>query len=314
MSDFQGLPTRIMNNGLISLEYLADAGPRIVRLSAFGKENLFADIPTTVSTPYGNFFFRGGHRLWHAPETLPRTYIPDNDGVSIEKLTDGVRLNGSTEIGTGITKVIEIHLSVDQAAVTLKHKLRNDSLWQVELAPWALTMFRLGGTVLLPQPVGNADQNGLLNNRILALWPYTHINDPRLVLRDDFILIRAAPNPSPFKIGYYNTHGWMAYWLNGILFRKTFDISSGAAYPDGGCNSESFCNDRFVELESLGSLVRLEPGGVVNLTETWELYPGLNVPFLSGEICEVLSLGNNGENIIPGSVVSLKRRKFPESL
>jgi len=40
----------------------------------------------------------------------------------------------------------------------------------------------------------------------------------------------------------------------------------------------------------------------------------LNVPFLSGEICEVLSLGNNGENIIPGSVVSLKRRKFPESL
>lgn len=304
MSDFQGLPTRILNNGLLSLEVLAEAGPRIVRLSAFGKDNLFADIPTTVSTPYGDFFFRGGHRLWHAPEALPRTYIPDNDGVSIEELTDGVRLNGSTEIGTGITKVIEIHLSVDRAVVTLKHILRNDSLWQVELAPWALTMFRLGGTVILPQPIGNADQNGLLNNRILALWPYTHINDPRLVLRDDFILIHATPSPSPFKLGYYNPHGWMAYWLDGILFRKTFDISSEAAYPDGGCNAESYCNDRFVELESLGSLVRLEAGGVVNLTETWELYPGLNVPFLSGEICEVLSLGGKGENIIPGSVVS----------
>ncbi len=304
MSDFQGLPTRILNNGLLSLEFLAEAGPRIVRLSAFGKDNLFANIPTTVSTPYGDFFFRGGHRFCHAPEAFPRTYIPDNDGVSIEELTDGVRLNGSTEIGTGVTKVIEIHLSVDQAAVTLKHILRNDSLWQVELAPWALTMFRLGGTVILPQPIGNADQNGLLNNRILALWPYTHINDPRLVLRDDFILIHAAPSPSPFKLGYYNPHGWMAYWLNGILFRKTFDISSGAAYPDGGCNAESYCNDRFVELESLGSLVWLEAGGVVNLTETWELYPGLNVPFLSGEICEVLSLGGKGENIIPGSVVS----------
>jgi hypothetical protein len=304
MSDFQGLPTRILNNGLLSLEFLAEAGPRIVRLSAFGKDNLFADIPTTVITPYGDFFFRGGHRLWHAPEALPRTYIPDNDGMSIEELTDGVRLNGATEIGTGITKVIEIHLSVDRAAVTLKHILRNDNLWQVELAPWALTMFRLGGTVILPQPVGKADQNSLLNNRILAFWPYTHINDPRLVLRDDFILIHADPSPSPFKIGHYNPQGWMAYWLNGILFRKTFDISSGAAYPDGGCNAESYCNDQFVELESLGSLVRLEAGGVVNLIETWELYPGLNVPFLSGEICEVLSLGGKGGNIIPGSMVS----------
>ncbi len=306
MSDFQGLPTRILNNGLISLEFPVGAGPRIVRLSAFGKENLFADVPTTVSTLYGDFFFRGGHRLWHAPETLPRTYIPDNDGVSIEELTDGVRLLGSTEIETGITKVIEIHLSVDQAAVTLKHTLRNESQGQVELAPWALTMFRLGGTVILPQPIGNADQNGMLNNRILALWPYTHINDPRLVLRDDFILIHSVPSPSPFKIGYYNPHRWMAYWLNGILFRKTFDISSGAAYPDGGCNTESFCNDHFTELESLGSLVKLEAGEAANLTETWELFPGLDVPFLSDEICEVLSLAGGDSKYSASSKVFSK--------
>ncbi|MGZ6346528.1 MAG: hypothetical protein ACXWNC_03015 [Anaerolineales bacterium] len=289
MSDFQGLPTRSLNNGRLSLEFLAEAGPRIVRLSAFGKDNMFADIPTSVSTPQGIFFFRGGHRLWVAPESLPGTYFPDNDGVFVEELADGVRLNGSTEEGTGITKVIEIHLSEEHAAVTLNHTLRNDGPLVVELAPWALTMFRLGGTVILPQPVANTDQNGLLNNRILALWPYTHINDPRLALRDDFILIRAISNPSPFKIGYYNPHGWMAYWLNGILFRKTFDIPFGGAYPDGGCNTESFCNDGFVELESLGSLVRLEAGEAVNFTETWELYSELNVPFLSDEIREVLN-------------------------
>jgi hypothetical protein len=291
MSNFQGLPTRILNNGLISLEVLAEAGPRIVRLSAFGKDNLFADIPTAVSTPQGNFFFRGGHRLWHAPESLPRTYIPDNDSVSIEELTDGMRLKGATEVGTGITKVIEIHLTVDQAVITIKHTLQNDSLWQVELAPWALTMFRLGGTVILPQPVGNADQNGLLNNRILALWPYTTINDSRLVLRDDFILIHASENPSSFKLGYYNPHGWMAYWLDGILFRKTFNISAGAAYPDGGCNAETYCNDQFVELESLGALVRLEPGEETTLTETWELYCRLNESFLSNEICDIVNSG-----------------------
>ena len=234
MSDFQGLLTRTLNNGLISLEYPAEAGPRIVRLSAFGKKNLFADIPTTVSTPYGGFSYRGGHRLWHAPESLPRTYIPDNEGISIEELTDGVRLSGATERGTGIAKIIEIQLLADQAAVKIKHTLRNDNLWLVELAAWAITMLRVGGMAILPQPVGNSDLNGLRHNRILALWPYAHINDPRLLFRDDFILIQATSRPSPFKLGYYNPLGWMAYWLDGILFRKSFDVSTTGLHPDGG--------------------------------------------------------------------------------
>ena len=291
MSEFQGLPTRVLDNGFLRLEILTEAGPRIVRLSAFGRENLFADIPTRVSTSYGDFSFRGGHRLWHSPEAMPRSYIPDNDGVSIEELPDGVLLKGSTEIGTGISKCIEIHLSVDQSVVSLKHILRNDNLWSVELAPWAITMFRLGGTVILPQPVGKVDANGLLSNRILALWPYTHINDPRLILRDDFILIRGIQIPTPLKIGYFNPNGWLAYWIDGILFRKTFEITNGGSYPDGGCNTETYCCDQFVELESLAPLVKLEPGRYVKHIETWELYPGIEVPFLSAEIRDILRNG-----------------------
>ncbi|RPI25455.1 MAG: hypothetical protein EHM70_20060, partial [Chloroflexota bacterium] len=280
MSEFQNLPTRTLDNGQVKLEVLITAGPRIVRLSAFGKGNLFADVPASVTTAYGDFYFRGGHRLWHSPEALPRSYIPDNAGVAIQETTDGVILTGPTECGTGITKSIEIHLMRDQPIVRLNHALRNDSLWPVELAPWAITMFHLGGTVILPQPVGNADQDGLLSNRILAFWPYSHINDPRLTLRDDFILIHAVPGESPFKIGYLNKHGWAAYWIDGVLFRKTFEISTGAEYPDGGCNTESYCNDRFVELESLGPLTRIEPGASVELTETWELNPDLNLPYM----------------------------------
>jgi hypothetical protein len=284
MSDFQGLPTRVLENDLVRLEYLFGAGPRIVRLSAFGKENLFANVPNSVSTPYGDFFFRGGHRLWHAPEIMPRTYIPDNDGVSIEELSNGVRLRGATEIETGITKTIEIHLSVDRAVITLKHNLRNDSKSPVELAPWAISMFRLGGTVILPQPVDKVDPSGFLHNRILAFWPYARINDPRLVLRDDFILIHASPHADPFKIGYFNPHGWMAYWLDGILVCKKFELPTAAVFPDGGCNTESYCNGQFVELESLGALVKLKAGESVNLTESWELHQGLGVPYLTDEI------------------------------
>jgi hypothetical protein len=49
-----------------------------------------------------------------------------------------------------------------------------------------------------------------------------------------------------------------------------------------------YCGDRFVELESLGPLGSLAPGKQTQLTETWELYHGLDVPFIPKEIREML--------------------------
>lgn len=291
MTGFQGLPTHTLDNGLISLEVPVSAGPRIARLSAFGQGNLFAEIPGSVATPFGEYHYRGGHRLWHAPEAIPRTYIPDDGGVVMEHLADGVRLTGPAEAMTGITKIIEIRLPAGRPVARIHHSLRNDGVWPVELAPWAVTMFRLGGVVILPQPVGPAGANDLISNRTLALWPYSQINDPRLVLRDDYILIRAFQHPAKFKIGYFNFHGWMAYYSDGILFRKTYDVIAGAPHVDGGSNAESYVDEGCVELESLGPLVTLNPGETAHLSETWELYDGLDVPFLSREILEVLRSG-----------------------
>jgi hypothetical protein len=287
MSDFYGLPTGVLENEQLRLEYLASAGPRIVRLALHGKPNLLAELPDFhVETPNGTFHFRGGHRLWRSPESLTETYLPDNEGQIVEKRADGVCLTWPG--GGGIAKCIDLRLAPDRAAVTLTHELRNTGARAVTLAPWALTQLRLGGTALLPQPVGIADPQELLHNRILVLWPYTRLEDPRLVLRDDFILIRAIPRPQQVKIGYYNPHGWLAYWLDGTLFRKTFDVQPGASYPDGGCNAESYCKDQFIELESLGPLVTLKPGMSTSLTETWELYSDLEQLFLPPEISAIV--------------------------
>ncbi len=45
---------------------------------------------------------------------------------------------------------------------------------------------------------------------------YARINDPRLSLGDEFILFEADALP-PFKIGYFNPHGWLAYYIDGIF-------------------------------------------------------------------------------------------------
>lgn len=268
--------TKTIQNDYLQVEYAADA-LRITGLTPAGKSNLFVQLPDSAAaeTPYGTFYFRGGHRLWHAPEAMPRTYIPDGE-LTITELPDGVFLESSTEPGTGIRKQIKIQLASNKPSLTLTHVLSNDGLWPVELSPWAITQFRLGGTVILPMPVGNADAAGLLHNRQISVWPYTRFNDPRVKWDDEFVLFKADPLLPPFKIGYLNQDGWIAYWLDGVLFRKSFAVRLGLHYPDNNCNAEMYCNDQFVELETLAPLIQLAPGESIDHIETWDVLDGLN--------------------------------------
>jgi hypothetical protein len=267
---------RTLKNDFLQIEYLTDS-LRIMGLIPTGKPNLLADIShiPPVATPYGDFHFRGGHRLWHSPEAMPRSYIPDDD-ISVTDLSDGVILEAKTEPGANIRKRIEIRLAADKPSVTLIHTLINDGMWQVELAPWAITQFRLGGTAILPMPVGNADVAGLLHNRQVSLWPYTRINDSRVKWDDQFVLFKADAMLPPFKIGYFNSTGWLAYWVDGVLFRKTFDVLAGLPHPDNNCNAEMYCGNQFIELESVAPLTKLQPGDSVSHTETWDILAGLD--------------------------------------
>lgn len=268
---------RVLKNEFLKIEYLTSS-QRIIGLIPAGKPNMLADLDDlpAIPTPYGDFYFHGGHRLWHSPEAMPRTYIPDEGSLTITDLSDGVVLESQTEPGTGIRKRIEIRLIPNKPSITLKHTLINDGLWTIELAPWAITQFRLGGTAISPMPVGNVDSAGLLPNRQFSLWPYARINDPRLILDDSFVLFKADASLPPFKMGYFNSHGWLAYWLDGVLFRKTFDVYAGLTHPDNNCNAEIYCNDQFIELESLAPLKLLKPGESVNHIETWDILNGLD--------------------------------------
>jgi hypothetical protein len=267
--------TRTLSNKYFELEYLTDS-LRIIGLTPKGKTNLLADLSAQppTPTPYGDFHFLGGHRLWHAPESMPRTYIPDTGPLIITDLENGVRLEAQTEPGTGIKKRISIQMDAESPAATITHTLINDGLWSVELAPWAISQFRLGGIAILPLPTEKVDPAGLLSNRHFSFWPYTKLSDPRLLLRDEYTFIKANPAP-PFKIGTFNTHGWLAYWINGILFKKTVNPQINARYPDNNCNIEIYCNEDFIELESLAPFVQLAPGETVNHIERWEVSTSL---------------------------------------
>jgi hypothetical protein len=278
--DFHGQPTGSLNNLYLQLDYLTQGGPRLVRCylhaASFPETNLFAEAPqVVVPTAYGDYRFWGGHRLWHAPEAMPRTYTPDDAGLEVTRLPDGVRLALPAHPAVGIWKSLEVHLLPDRPVLNLVHELRNDGAWPVEAAPWALTMLGLGGVVVFPQPPA---VESLLPNRSLVLWPYTRLHDPRLELDDDLILLHAEPAQPPAKLGYLNTHGWAGYLFKDVFLRKRFAVYPDRPHADRGCNVETYCNHQMVELETLGPLARLEPGRSVVHTETWEFYTGLEYP------------------------------------
>ncbi len=123
-------------NDFLEVEYMT-ASLRISGLTPKGKSNLFADVRhlPAIATPYGDFHLHGGHRLWHAPESMPRTYMPDNGDLIITKRKNSLALEAQTEPGTGIRKRIELQLDSAAPTVRLTHSLTNNGAWTVKLAP-----------------------------------------------------------------------------------------------------------------------------------------------------------------------------------
>jgi hypothetical protein len=190
--------------------------------------------------------------------------------------------------------------------------LTNQNLWPVELAPWALTIMNAGaaattgaalnagavasaraagntaaatrpgapsgGTVIIPQEEYRSHGDCLLPARAMVLWHYTDLSDPRWAVGAKYLRLNVmASMTEPQKVGVTNKQGWAAYARGTTLFVKTFPYVEGVRYPDGGCNCETYTEGAFVEIESVGPLAAVAPGGSVTHVETWRLFKGVAV-------------------------------------
>lgn len=261
------LPFASIENEFLRVAYLTSTGPRVIGLHAKGVEgNLLAETPDAHwSTPHGEFYLRGGHRLWTAPED-PFYTCPEGH-VKVINENDEVTLRGDVD-ASGLEKEISFRLVENR--VLLTHRITWHGKGSIELAPWTITQLRSGGMAILPQ----SDSGGLLPNRNLVFWPYSHVNDERLELHDDLILIHGHAAERAFKVGHYNSHGWAACLLGAALFVKRFSVDPMGRYPDMGCNIEAYVNDACTELETLGPLARLKARESVTYKETWEVNIG----------------------------------------
>jgi hypothetical protein len=261
------LPFASLENRFLRIDYLTTVGPRIIGLYFKGlKNNLLAETPAIHwSTPHGEYYLHGGHRLWTAPEN-PFYTCPENSLLMLAD-HDKVVLRSSVD-ASGLEKEISLHL--EENCVRLMHRVTWHGRKRIAFAAWAITQMQLGGMAILPQP----DSEGLLPNRKIVLWPYSRLNDARLELHDDVILVHGRASEEALKIGQYNSHGWVAYARDDLLFVKRFSVDPTNNYPDMGCNVEAYVRESCVELETLGPLTTLEPGAFITYEETWEVNAG----------------------------------------
>lgn len=236
-------------------------GPRIAVLRRPDGPNLLAELDGVTAGiedgPATNL--RGGHRIWVAPEIPERTYDTTGE-LTVEESGGTVT---ATRRGEGAT--VALAVSVEGSSVRVDHRLVNEGTGPVQAATWGITQFALGGAAVLPYGTRAPDPNGLQASGSLVLWPYTDLADPRLRLDGGAAVVAGAPRPEAddqrLKLGADGRRGWLAHVHGDDVVIVRHWRTAGAPHPDRDAAAQVFVEDRFVEVETLGPLVELAPGG-----------------------------------------------------
>jgi len=274
-----------ITNGDVELIVTGDVGPRIIRYGFVGGQNLFKEYPDQLGkTGEKEFQLRGGDRVWKAPEDHIATWAPDNVPVEITVTPTGLIARAPVEPLTNLQKEIEIGMAPSGSQVRVTHRIRNRSLFTLAFSPWVLTMMAQGGIAVSGFPPRGKHPIDLEATNPLVMWAYTDLSDKRLVFTKKYLTLRQDPtNAVAEKVGLFNPHTWAAYVLNGEAFVKVAQADAAKAYPDFGCSFETFTNNEFLEMETLGALTKVPSGGVVEQTELWRLYGNVKLPAINDE-------------------------------
>ncbi|MCC5843239.1 MAG: hypothetical protein JJU05_03200 [Verrucomicrobia bacterium] len=262
-------------NESVELIITTDVGPRIISYALKGGKNVFKNYEEMMGVTSGEeWMIFGGHRLWHAPEDAVRTYALDFDPVVYDWDGKTLILRPKEEADTGIRKEMEIQLAETGPGVRVVHRLYNHNVWDVELAPWCLSVMDRGARAIAPQEPFGTHPEHLLPARPLVLWRFTDMADPRWTWGSRYLELRQDPErDAPQKVGFFNSLGWVACEVNDALFVVKYAVHPNAPHADMGANTELFTNGDMLEVETLGALTRIAPGGNAEHTEHWGLFP-----------------------------------------
>src|SRR5579862_2073808 len=164
-------------SGELEMIVTLEVGPRVIRFGQIGGPNEFVEYPGDMGKTGGNEYRSyGGHRLWIAPEEMPKTYYPDNASVEYE-------MEGEWHIFTSPVEAFlvqkQVRIKPEKNGFAIEHRVYNRNAYAIELAPWALTVMATGGECIFPQAKFGIHAENLLPVRPMVMWAYTNMMDKR---------------------------------------------------------------------------------------------------------------------------------------
>lgn len=278
-----------ISNGTVDLVFVPQVG-RILRFGFVGGPNVLFENPalrgrlTSRASAVKSWPNYGGDKLWPAPQSVwkwpPDPWI-DSAPQTVRALGPyAIRVTGQTSPKYGIRFVREIRLSRRGARVTIRNWLQNRSAVPVRWSIWQITQMATG------VPSRSTIHNPTSKIVILApLQPRSHFPVGYHIFPNSELYpgeaqvngheLRLVPDPrASFKIGTDSRAGRVEARTGGLLFRCWQTTRRGASYPDGGCPQEVYANAAplaYVELELLGPMHKIGPGGQAELTTHWSL-------------------------------------------
>jgi hypothetical protein len=140
-------------------------------------------------------------------------------------------------------------------------------------------MMAQGGTAITGFPPRGRHPHDLDPTNPLTMWAYTDFSDERWHFTKKYLTLRQDPKATDAqKTGLFNKQTWGAYLLGSDLFIKRCSAQPGKPYPDFGVSFETFTNNEFLELETLGPLQPFPKGTTVEHVERWSLHKNVHIP------------------------------------
>jgi hypothetical protein len=281
-----------VSNGEVELVVTSDVGPRVMRFGFVGDQNFFKEFAEQLGgSREEKQQLRGGDRVWKAPEDAVATWAPDNVPVEIVVTANGLIARAPVEPLTSLQKEIEVRMAASGTEVTVFHRITNRSLFSLEYSVWALTMMAPGGLAVTGFPPRGKHPANLEATNPLVMWAYTNLSDQRWVFTKKYLTLKQDPsNSEAQKLGMFNRNTWGAYVLKGEAFIKRAEANSAETYPDFGCSFETFTNNEFLEIETLGPLTKVPPGKTAEQVEHWSLHRNVKLTELTDDAIDAAIL------------------------
>lgn len=219
-----------------------------------------------------------GVRLWYMePIQTDSSGFPANQPAQAQVLGPlALRLTALPEDKSGLQAIMEVALDAKQPVLRARHGFKNLRPATRRMAAWVLIAFPNQGLAFVPWKV----EAGAV--RSLMLFMNGDPTEPclqigRRTLGVDFGVL---PRSGQIKVGSNSDAGWVAYLRNGLALKSSLAFCKDGDYPEGGSTATFYhCGlpdqDGFGELESVGPLRDVAPGGTLWLDQELELLSGI---------------------------------------